>query len=239
MNDNFDRSMFSKVLVALVVIAAGVLLLCNNLVWHRGIELGDLWPLLFVLAGASLLGQARQTWQFLDGAALVALGLLVLESRIHLLPNVSFRFWSLWPLALVYVGLRILFWQPWRRDSALLTVSPTGKDHFSVTAIFGGGEYRFDGKTMSGGDATAIFGGGKLDFRNADMAGDSMTIQCRAMLGGLEIVVPTNWSVTVRVVPILGGFDNKASAKPAANGVLVKTLIVEGMVLLGGIEIKN
>jgi hypothetical protein len=236
MNDTTDRSLLSKVLVALVVIAAGVLLLANNLVWQRDIHFGDLWPLLFVLAGVSLLGQARQAWQFLDGAALIALGLLVLESRLHLLPNVRFRFWSLWPLALIYVGLRVLFWKPW----TLATVrGDVDKDRFGVVAIFGGGEYRFDGQTMRGGEATAIFGGCKLDLRNAEIAGDSMTIQCKAVFGGIEMLVPPHWNVTVQGMPVLGGFDNKAAVRPAANGLPVKTLIVEGTVLLGGIEIKN
>lgn len=234
MNDFTDRSTVSKVLLALVVIAVGVLMLVNNFYWHRHIGIGDLWPLLLVLFGVSLLGQARKPWQFVDGGALIVLGLLIFESHVHLIPSIHFRFWSLWPLILVYIGLRILFWQPWH-----IPHSEVDKDSFDIAAIFGGGEYKFQGRTLKGGAVRAVFGGCNLDFRDAEMAGDSIVINCFAAFGGIDIRVPMNWGVTVKGVPILGGIDNKASGKPVANGMPAKTLILEATVILGGIEVKN
>ncbi len=231
--DNIPRYDLAKVLPALALVVAGTLLLVNNLVWHHPVSIGDLWPMVFVLFGAAQLGQARQTWQYVDGGALLLLGLLLLESNIHAFPGLRFRFGSLWPLALIYVGLRVLVWQPWSPQRQAV-----GKDHFGVAAVFGGGDYRFDSKTLRGGSARAMFGGCTIDFRSADMAGESMIVQCQAALGGIEIRVPSHWNVTVQGVPVLGAIENSAS-RSAANGVPAKTLIVEGTVFMGAIEIKN
>jgi hypothetical protein len=56
------------------------------------------------------------------------------------------------------------------------------------------------------------------------------------MWGGIEIRVPEAWSVSGRVVPILGGFEDKT--RPA-QGATAHRLVVRGFAIMGGIEIKN
>ena len=57
-----------------------------------------------------------------------------------------------------------------------------------------------------------------------------------AMMGGTEILVPRDWDVTIRVVSLLGGCADKRrpSSLPAT-----KHLIIQGMAVMGGVEIKD
>jgi hypothetical protein len=78
-------------------------------------------------------------------------------------------------------------------------------------------------------------GGCEIDLRNAGIDGDA-TIDVFAMWGGIEIRVPETWTVVGRVTPLLGGFEDSTRALPGAGN---QRLIVRGLVIMGGIEIKN
>jgi len=233
MNDD-KRMQATKILMATVLIVAGGLFLINNLSWHHPVSIWELWPLLIVLGGISVLTQARQTGQYLDGSLLILVGLLLLERHINLIPGLHISWHTIWPLILVYIGLRILLWPPWKPRPLA-----SGKDQFDIMAMFGGGEHPFSGQTLKGGSVRAIFGGCDLNFRDADMAGETASIQCLAAFGGIDIRVPDNWQVAVRGMPIFGAIENKTHPKTAANGVPAKTLVIDATVFFGAIEIKN
>ena len=57
----------------------------------------------------------------------------------------------------------------------------------------------------------------------------------RAM-GGIEIYAPSEWSIVSEVTPILGAYIDKR--RPTAT-VPTKTLFIDGLVLMGGVEVKN
>jgi hypothetical protein len=57
-----------------------------------------------------------------------------------------------------------------------------------------------------------------------------------AFWGGIEIYVPPDWTVTSKVTTLLGGFVDK---RRPTSVVPTKNLIVQGMVVMGGIEVKN
>jgi hypothetical protein len=56
-----------------------------------------------------------------------------------------------------------------------------------------------------------------------------------AMWGGIEIIVPPDWAVTTKVVPVLGGVEDRSTGTQAAR----HHLIVKGAVVMGGVEIKT
>jgi predicted membrane protein len=78
-------------------------------------------------------------------------------------------------------------------------------------------------------------GGCEIDLRNAQINGEA-AIDVFAMWGGIEIRVPENWTVIGRVTPLMGGFEDHTRAPQAASA---HRLIVRGMVIMGGVEIKN
>jgi len=59
-------------------------------------------------------------------------------------------------------------------------------------------------------------------------------IEVLAMWGGVEFRVPSGWEVVAEVVPVMGGIDIKTLAPPSG-----RTLIVRGLVLMAGMDIKN
>jgi predicted membrane protein len=106
--------------------------------------------------------------------------------------------------------------------------------------IMGGGEFRFDSHDLRGGKISAIMGGGTIDLRDADMSADEITLDAFALMGGIEIWVPTSWQVIMQGTPILGGMENKTVNRTADNQTSKpKRLIITGMAILGGIEVKN
>jgi hypothetical protein len=62
-------------------------------------------------------------------------------------------------------------------------------------------------------------------------------------MGGCEIFVPTAWTVTTPVVPVMGGIDDKRLAPlPGADGISARPaprLVLRGLIMMGGIEIKS
>ena len=110
----------------------------------------------------------------------------------------------------------------------------TSESTFNSTAFLGGVERRNSSSAFRGGKASAVMGGVDLDFRDSIMEGDEAKIEVSAIMGGVDIRVPRTWNVINRVVPILGGVDDHTSPRDAK-----KRLIIEGTVLMGGLEIKN
>ena len=82
---------------------------------------------------------------------------------------------------------------------------------------------------------TAFMGGCAIDLRQAAIHGEAV-IDVFAMWGGIEISVPDTWTVIDRVTPIMGGVEDSTRAPGNPQG---HTLIVRGVVVMGGIEIKN
>jgi len=104
----------------------------------------------------------------------------------------------------------------------------------------GGGELDYTSRNLRGGDVVAVWGGYKIDFRDADMEGESMELNLRCIMGGVEIIVPSNWEVEKRgAVCIMGGFSNKTRCLADELELPRKKLIIKGLALMGGGEVKN
>ena len=78
-------------------------------------------------------------------------------------------------------------------------------------------------------------GGCEVDLRHAGINGDAV-IDVFAMWGGIELRVPESWTVITKVTPIMGGVEDNTRAPQNPGG---HRLTIRGMVLMGGIEIKN
>ena len=91
-------------------------------------------------------------------------------------------------------------------------------------------------RDFRGGDLTAIMGGCDIDLREASIAGGEAVLEVFAMWGGITLRVPETWTVVNKVLPVLGGVDQKTRTSGAA---VPQTLVVRGAVLMGGVEIRN
>ncbi|HWK49677.1 MAG TPA: LiaF domain-containing protein, partial [Steroidobacter sp.] len=103
-------------------------------------------------------------------------------------------------------------------------------------AMLSGHELRPVSRPFRGADLNAIMGGIKLDLSSARMEGDNAIIEVFAFWGGVEIYVPPDWTVTSEVTTLLAGFIDK---RRPTSVVPTKHLIIKGMVVMAGVEIKN
>ena len=84
---------------------------------------------------------------------------------------------------------------------------------------------------------TGVFGGVTLDLRGAELAEDGAAINATAAFGGVEILVPRGWRVSVRSTPILGGVEDKTE-HPAASAD-APVLRIDAVAVLGGVDVKH
>ena len=87
---------------------------------------------------------------------------------------------------------------------------------------------------FKGGDITAVMGGVELDLRGASIQSEAR-LNLWATWGGIVIKIPADWSVINRGTAIMGAIEDKSSGSPVAN----KRLIITGMAIMGGVDIKN
>ena len=96
-----------------------------------------------------------------------------------------------------------------------------------------------------GGDITAIMGGGQLDLRLATIPpGEEAILDIVAVMGGVEILVPSGWEVSTPIFPFMGGVEDKRFPPLPADPNAVRKesggrLVLRGLVMMGGVHIKS
>ncbi|MFC2160429.1 LiaI-LiaF-like domain-containing protein [Acidobacteriota bacterium] len=226
----------ARVIVALFVIALGVLFLLKNLGVQIGFDIWELWPVALILVGLSHITRTRDAGQSLGGWIIFVIGMLFLLSNLDIIP---YGFFEFWPVVLILVGILILknaFWG--------FKKTPASQDFINLSFVLGGGDLKFNTKNLKGGKITSIMGGGNIDLREADIQEDEIVIDTFSLMGGIGIMVPTHWEVNAQVTPLLGGMDNKSSYhapndKDSRPGKSPKKLTIRGIAIMGGLEIKN
>ena len=236
-----------------------VLIGMSLLLYNAGVipfnPLARYWPVLLILFG--VMNLMTQSGRFFGFLLILAGGFL----QLNKLGLTHLTFADLWPVALIAIGL-LLMWGSLEtrgfirakkrvlsdfRDQVAGAVGGTtgGTDippgALNAVAIFGGCERRISSKNFRGGKATAVLGGIELDFRDADIDSENgeAVLEINCVLGGVEIRVPETWHVHSRSVPVLGGYEDTSRQTGDASGGKPKTLVITGMVVLGGVEIRN
>ncbi|MBY0241123.1 MAG: cell wall-active antibiotics response protein [Burkholderiaceae bacterium] len=220
--------------VGLGVIAVGVLFLLDNLGIVEFDYALQLWPVIFILAGVLKFMQSTSSGGRAVGCTLVAVGAVLLLKGMGLI-DVTWR--VLAPLLMIAAGLMVVFKSAGERKQAAggMLDKDAGQDTFvRLTALLGGIERRVSTQDFRGGDITAIMGGCQLDLRQASIQGDAV-LNVFTMWGGIEIKVPDDWTVSLEGTPLLGGFSERTGA-PRDNS---KRLIIRGVALMGGVEVRN
>lgn len=231
--DRPSRSMSSQVLLGVLAIGLGILFLLDNLDIINFRHALPFWPLALIVVGVVKFCDGGSRDGMVVGGALAGVGVLMLLNRLGFL-YVSWR--TLWPLALIAVGAAILLRPRRARPSgvSLAKDDAGGEEYLDVTAILGGFQRRIATRHLRGGEVTAIMGGCELDMRDASIDGEAV-INIFAVMGGITIKCPIDWTVVLEGTPILGGFDEK-TAPPPDNS---KRLVVRGYAIMGGVEIRN
>jgi hypothetical protein len=80
-----------------------------------------------------------------------------------------------------------------------------------------------------------VFGGCDLDFTQATFTARKTRIIMLCLFGGANLNVPEGIKVVSKAVCIFGGIDNRA---PGTTDPNAPTLVIEGLILFGGVDIK-
>lgn len=223
------RRGFGTAILGIGVLAVGAILLLDNFGFVEAQNLFDYWPVLLILVGISHFVRPPGSRRYTAGSIFIFVGAVLLLSNLG---YISFGIWDLWPVILVIAGLSLIL-KPFRRRGVNI-----GEDTgiFEATAILGGSSRKLSAANFQGGDATAIMGGCEIDLRDCGSEGGPAEIDTFAFWGGVEIRVPDDWEVQVKGLAILGGYGDETRT---IEGDGHKILVITGMAIMGGVEIKN
>jgi len=228
----------TRLVIGLLITAVGVLYLLDNLDLIY-FNLGDIifsWPMVFTVIGLIIMVNSRNRF---FGTALFLVGLFFLLPKIF--PGLSYDSGVIWPIIIIILGLSILlqkrdFWHG--GSSRLRRNGKYDTDKIDEIAVFGGGEKTIRSDNFQGGNITSIFGGSEIDLSNCKLAEGQQLIDVLAIFGGSTLIVPKDWNVVVDVFPIFGGFSKKGNRMFDTDIDKSRTLVIKGVVIFGGGEVK-
>ncbi len=220
-----------RVVFGVVIITLGIVFLLDEM---RVIDAEDVlrfWPALTLVWGGMLLTGlcCRRN---------IAVGLLVSFFSVWLLllrlDIVRRDPWDLWPLVLIVLGATMVLTA--LRRPATVAALEGGAATIRAFALWSGSERKIVTEDFRGGEVTAIMGGHEIDLRPAKMPGGTAVIDVFVWWGGVELQVPADWKVTNEALALLGGVSDSTRAP---EGEIKGHLIVKGLVVMGGVEMRN
>ncbi|MEY5047347.1 MAG: hypothetical protein RLZZ175_706 [Bacteroidota bacterium] len=127
--------------------------------------------------------------------------------------------------------------KPWEKScfSNKIKSETSSNDYLEITTLMSGVRKNIISKNFKGGEITSFMGGCEINFLHADFNG-TITIDITQTVGGLKLIVPSNWVIQSKITSVMGGLQDR---RP--NGVGTqnpdKVLILTGTNLMGGIDI--
>ncbi len=235
-----------KIIFGLMLIASGVLLLGFNtgLIDHAYKHIIFSWPMLLIAIG--ILNLFKENHNF-SGIILMLIGGFFLLPRLFFLPD-NFEL-DFWPGLLVLIGVLIIarrtifhkYIKEHHHHHHFENTSELKNDagFIVLNNIFGGGKHKVPPTEFKGGKISNIFGGCELDLTQATLAAGTNILEVDCIFGGISIIVPTDWKVTIQVTSILGGFNDKRTIVRNAGIQSDRELIIKGSAIFGGGDIKS
>ena len=223
-----------RLIIGVALVALGGLWTLDNLGLANAGAVLRWWPILLLLVGLMKLTGFAMEKQAPLGGFLTIIGSLLLLGELDF---VHIGFGIIWPLFFIFMGVMIVTRAIRGPGDAPAPGTADEDDYVRSFALMGGVERNNQSQSFRGGELTAVMGGVQLDLDGAKPAGGRAVIDVFAMWGGIEIGVPDDWRVELETSPVMGGVEN--SAKLAPDVEPVGTLVVRGLVVMGGVEVKN
>ena len=221
-----------RLVVGLAIVALGVTFLLDTLGILDASEIWHYWPAILVLIGVVKLVNGHSGRERMAGLIWLSVGALLLAYSFDL---IGFSPWRVfWPALIILIGLsmvgRSLSGDRWRSGPT----DDSGQTH--AFAVMSGVVRRHSTSDYRGGEATAIMGGCEIDLRQCDITSGPAVLDVFALMGGIEIRVPGNWTIRNEGLALLGGIDD---GRKETAGDPAKVLIIRGQAMMGGVELKN
>jgi len=233
--------MTPRLLVGLAIALFGVVLVLDRLNLAVAGRVLQFWPAVIIAVGALLFVRSRHVGGGANGVILMVIGGWLLLNTLGI---VQVRFWELfWPMVLIGIG-SVLVMQTLRQRSRDASGIDTD-DTINIFAVLSGAKRMSASTHFRGGEVTAFMGGYQIDLRQATIPpGEEAALDIFTAMGGGEIFVPPSWTVATPIVAVMGGIDDKrvpplAGAVDIIGGKPAPRLVLRGLLMMGGIEIKS
>lgn len=240
---------YGRLVFGLVVLAFGLIFLLSNLNIIDSSKYFRFWPTVLIVFGLAKLLQPRHASGRMFGLIVASLGALLLLKDLG---KIHFSIWALWPVALILFGLGIV-WEVlsgrsrWDRSGCGPRVSVRSDrwdgsaqvdpdSTLNISCVFSGNKRIVTSQDFRGGTISTMMGGCELDLRQASISGGEAVLDASVVFGGVELRVPEDWRVVLKVNSTLGGVEDK-TRQPAGEGG--KTLVITGSITFGGLEVRN
>lgn len=214
-----------------LMVALGVIWTLQNLGLADADQYLRWWPVLLIGYGLLRLTGLDGTRRVVSGSLFVLAGGWMLARSLG---YVHVSIFGLWPVFMIVIG-GSLVWRSMRGPGSSNDAAD-GHAYPRPFAFMGGNVRTIESQSLVGLEATAVMGGVEADMRGARARGSEVVAEVFTWWGGIELIVPEDWRVISEVVPVMGGVEDKTRL---AEGGGTTTLVVRGLVVMGGLEIKN
>ena len=227
----------SNLIWGIFFILAGVLYMLSE-IFTLPFSIWEFWPLIIIIPSLMNLSKLSNVICLIFGVTLLALSLGIVSG------SVVERFFI--PICLIFIGLIILFknniFHTKRSKKDFINNDNFSKEsdftkksnYTNYSAMFNGYREKLPHDVFNGADVNAIFGSVDLDMREAVITEDAV-INCNAVFGGIDIIIPSGVNVRVSGFPIFGGISNKCTDSQNEN---TPTLYFYVTFMFGGVTIK-
>ncbi|MFA9388638.1 MAG: hypothetical protein ACERKD_02445 [Prolixibacteraceae bacterium] len=235
-NVNGRRFFFGFILLLLGLVM--ILYRANVLSW----EVYDFllsWKMFLIALGALIFFSGNR------GAGVVVMGV----GAFFMIPDVFDEYIEIrrffWPAILLLIGIMFMFGNNRSRkirDNIRFHHDGSTKvsnDYFDEFVLFGAREINMSSPNLIGGRSTAIFGGTEIDLRQCQISDQGCNIEVTTMFGGNVLKVPNDWTVLNKITTVFGGYSDLRIKDPSYAPTPSKTIVITGVCLFGGTEVRN
>jgi hypothetical protein len=233
-----------------ILIVIGGLFLLDNLHIINVAAWFAYWPVVLIAVGLVKLVDSNHPGGQIAGGVLMVVGGLILADNLGFL-----RIDQLWPLALIAVGVFLLWsrtrpdyagkpWWYWKEKVKHWDFGPPIEDSAANAGnmvhevnVFSGTRRVITSQDFRGGKVSCVFGGVTLDLTGANIAGESATLEISAVYGGAVVRIPLTWDLVMRGGGVFGGYSDQTIHPPRTPET--KRLIVRGGAVFGGVTFRN
>ncbi len=239
------------VIPGIILVIIGALFLLDNLnyLYFDFPHIIFSFPMIFIIIGILIIANSDKK---AIGIILLIVGVLWMLPRIF--PWIAMNGGIIFSVIIIALGIYILskrrthysYKNQKDYNSTGMSTEGSEKQYFSASmdklddvSIFGGGQKFIISNNFQGGNVTAIFGGSELDLTRSKLAPGEHVLEVVAIFGGTTLIVPKEWNVVIDVLPLFGGFSHKGLRSPNIVTNPESTLVIKGVVIFGGGEIKT
>ena len=262
-NKNERKHRDGKVITGTFFLIIGALLLANKM--GAGIPNWLFtWPSILIIVGIYI--AIKQKFQNFGALIMIAIGSLYLTNNEFI--DLNLREYGL-PIIFLAVGLLFItrprhrfrgddYWKnkdEWKKnwDDKMQqrfgtnepvtdvvnadAINKTNGEFIEVNSVFGSAKKFIISKNFRGGEINCFMGGAEIDLTQADIQGP-VIIEANQVFGGTKLVIPSHWDLKIESTSIFGGLEDKR--RPIATQIDTnKALIIKGVTIFGGMEIKS